>query len=114
MLQNSLYYIVQNEQNEYTIRFNASHPIFAGHFPNHPIVPGACLVQMAEELVAATEDVPLHCTALRNLRFNRPITPEQEVTYIIKNMHQAFNVQILVSDVICAQFAIHYDQARDY
>jgi len=106
MLQNSLYYIVQNEQNEYTIRFNASHPIFAGHFPEHPIVPGACMVQIAEELAETTYGHPVRFANIRNLRFNHPITPGQEVTITIRQIEdKSFNFQFSVNDTICAFFA---------
>lgn len=108
MLRNNLYYIVHNEQGVYTIRFDASHPIFEGHFPEHPIVPGACLVQIAEELVTFTGGSLIHFTALRNLRFSQPITPEQEVIYVVKNMNQTLNVQILVDNVLCARFITEY------
>lgn len=105
MLQNNLYYIVYNEQNVYTIRFDASHPIFAGHFPEHPIVPGACLVQIAEELVSISLDTPNCFIALRNLRFSQPITPDQEVTITIKQTEErTYNVQFSVLNSVCAHF----------
>ena len=106
MLQDSLYCIVQSEQNVYTIRFDASHPIFAGHFPEHPIVPGACLVQIAEELVSTTESYPVRFANIRNLRFNQPITPGQEVTITIRQTEdKSFSFQFSVNDTICAFFA---------
>ena len=49
------------------MRFNPSHPVFAGHFPGHPIVPGACLVQIAEDLTARLTAHPVRFTAIRNL-----------------------------------------------
>ena len=106
MLQNSLYYIVQSEQNGYTIRFDASHPIFAGHFPEHPIVPGACLVQIAEELAETTYGHPVRFTQLSKLRFSRPVTPDQEITITIRQIEdKSFNFQFSVNDTICAFFA---------
>ena len=105
MLQNKLYYIVQNEQNVYTIRFEASHPIFAGHFPENPIVPGACLVQIAEELAAVVYGYSIRFTAIRNLRFNRAITPDQGATVAIQQTDEkTFNIQLSVCNSPCAQF----------
>lgn len=80
LLQNSLYYLVRSNEAEYTIRFEASHPIFSGHFPGHPVVPGACLVQIAEELLAAQLGQKVRFVSVRNLKFRQPITPDQEVT----------------------------------
>lgn len=84
MLLHSFYDIVQSNQDRYTICFNALHPIFSGHFPEHPIVPGACIVQIAEELAALTYGHPIRFTAIRDLKFRQPITPDQEVTISIQ------------------------------
>lgn len=79
-LRNSLYYLVSSNESEYTIRFDASHPVFAGHFPGHPIVPGACLVQIAEELLSTHLSQKVRFTSVRNLKFRQPVTPDREVT----------------------------------
>jgi 3-hydroxyacyl-[acyl-carrier-protein] dehydratase len=34
------------------LRLQPEHPIFGGHFPGRPVVPGACLLQLVEELMA--------------------------------------------------------------
>jgi 3-hydroxyacyl-[acyl-carrier-protein] dehydratase len=84
-LRNSLYHIIAQDENAFTIRFDASHPIFAGHFPGHPIVPGACLIQIAEELASLQAGRTVHFSAIRNLKFRQPVTPDQEVTIHIQN-----------------------------
>jgi len=33
------------------VRLHPEHPIFEGHFPGRPVVPGACLLQLVEELI---------------------------------------------------------------
>lgn len=83
MLQGSFYDILQSDQDGYTIRFNASHPIFSGHFPERPIVPGACIVQIAEELASLIYNHPVRFAAIRDLKFRQPITPDQEITISI-------------------------------
>ena len=83
MLRNSFYDIQQGNPDGYVIRFNPAHPIFSGHFPEHPVVPGACVVQIAEELAALTYGHPVRFAAIRDLKFRQPITPDQEVTISI-------------------------------
>ena len=34
------------------VEFNAEHPIFKGHFPNLPVVPGVCQTQMLIETMS--------------------------------------------------------------
>lgn len=105
MLKNNLYYILQNEQKVYTIRFDVSHPIFIGHFPERPIVPGACLVRMAEELAAEAYGHSIRFTSICNLRFNQPVTPNQEMNVAIKQTDEkTYSIQLLVCNSLCAQF----------
>ena len=108
-LLNSLYSIDRREQTEYTVHFDASHPIFAGHFPEQAIVPGACLVQIAEELAGLTVGQPVRFTALRNVKFRQPVTPDQIVTYILLPCpEESITVQLFISDINCASFKATY------
>lgn len=85
LLRNNLYTIIAQDEHSYTIRFDASHPIFAGHFPGHPVVPGACLLQIAEELASMQAGRTVRFTSVRNLKFRQPVTPDDEVTVSIHN-----------------------------
>ena len=35
-----------------TLTLNAEHPIFKGHFPNNPVTPGVCMMQIVKNLTA--------------------------------------------------------------
>ena len=83
-LNNSFYHITSRSGSSFTIRFNPAHPIFTGHFPGYPIVPGACLVQIAQELLSVLVGSPARFTSIRNLKFKQPITPDIEVRYIFE------------------------------
>lgn len=90
-LLNNLYFLVGSGRTdagtlatEYTVRFHASHPVFAGHFPGRPVVPGACLVQIAEELAALTLGRQIRFTSLRNLKFRQPLTPDLQITVVLR------------------------------
>ena len=101
-LRNSLYYLTEQG----TIRFNASHPIFAGHFPGHPIVPGACLVQIAQEILSESTGQPMQFTAIRNLKFRQKVTPDMEVICMMNE--GKFEICNLTRTEIYAQFAATY------
>jgi len=109
-LRNSLYYILESNESEYKIRFDASHPIFAGHFPGHPIVPGACLVQVAEELLSAHLGQKIRFTSVRNLKFRQPVTPDQEVTLTLMLKEPTLNSQFSILNsqlsILNSQFSI--------
>ena len=63
--------------------FDSSDPIFAGHFPGHPIVPGACLVQIAEDLISQHAGKTIRFSSIKNLKFRQPIIPDMQVVFII-------------------------------
>lgn len=53
--------------------FVADHPVFAGHFPGHPIVPGVLLLDWALAAIEADLGQSLH--ALIEAKFHSPATP---------------------------------------
>ncbi|MBQ4018173.1 MAG: hypothetical protein II605_02900 [Paludibacteraceae bacterium] len=98
-----------NGETVYTIRFDAAHPIFAGHFPGHPIVPGACLVQIAQELTARATGRSGAFTQIRNLKFRQPVTPDQQLTVTIQEKaSSSLNFQLSTLNSTCASFTATY------
>ena len=54
---------------------NANHKIFEGHFPNQPVVPGVCMMQMIKEileLVLGKETNLLHAAEMKFLAIINP------------------------------------------
>jgi 3-hydroxyacyl-[acyl-carrier-protein] dehydratase len=70
------------------VSLNASHPIYQGHFPGKPVVPGVCQVQMIKELVEKAAGHPLNLTESDNIKFlsmiNPKVNPQLEIHLIIK------------------------------
>lgn len=61
----------------FLVRFNAQHPIFQGHFPMKPVVPGACLMQMTGELSVVALQKNLHIIGAKNIKFLQVIYPNK-------------------------------------
>ena len=65
----------------------ADHPMFAGHFPGHPIVPGAWLlawvVATASRRLAAERD-PRAVMGVKRVKFLRPLAPDQAFECALK------------------------------
>ena len=53
--------------------FSANHPVFQGHFPGHPIVPGVLLLDWAQAAIEA--HLGLQFQALAEAKFHSPATP---------------------------------------
>ncbi len=53
------------------------HPIFKGHFPGQPVLPGACMVQMVKELTEDITGKKLRLNKAGNIKFLAFIDPTQ-------------------------------------
>ena len=81
MLLGSFYTIKESSKDGQTIRvkveFNPAHDIFKGHFPDLPVVPGVCMMQMIKEII---EDVLGKATNLvhaAEMKFMAVINPQE-------------------------------------
>ncbi|SEN66279.1 3-hydroxyacyl-[acyl-carrier-protein] dehydratase [Flavobacterium sp. CF108] len=63
---------------KYNIRIlvNANHEVFKGHFPENPIMPGVCMIQIIKELVESIIKSSLIIQTLSNVKFMALINPE--------------------------------------
>ena len=75
ILQNEMYSVTATGADSIGVRLNATHPIYRAHFPDHPITPGVCLVQMVGELLGDRVGRRLQLSKVVNLKFIAPISP---------------------------------------
>jgi 3-hydroxyacyl-[acyl-carrier-protein] dehydratase len=59
------------------ISFNSAHPIFEGHFPGHPVVPGVCMIQILREIMEVEVAHKLRISLGDNLKFLSIINPAE-------------------------------------
>ncbi|MCW3467527.1 3-hydroxyacyl-ACP dehydratase [Chitinophaga nivalis] len=58
-----------------TIELNAAHPIFEGHFPEQPVVPGVCMMQIITELLRGALQQPVTLQKAGQMKFLNMIDP---------------------------------------
>lgn len=73
---------------EAQISIDPSHPIFEGHFPGQPILPGVCMMQIVRELVTKEVSSALVLTEASNVKFLHIIDPL---------VHSNVDVEIILS-----------------
>lgn len=59
----------------YEIHLNKDTDIYRGHFPSRPITPGACLLEIARELMEIHEKQPLDIRQIKSMKFLNIIEP---------------------------------------
>ncbi len=58
------------------IQLNKNHEVFKGHFPNNPVLPGVCTMQIIKELTETIVAKPLFLSRAINVKFMALINPE--------------------------------------
>jgi len=75
------------------IKINLNHQIFEGHFPNRPITPGVCLMQIVKEILMQKTQLSLLMVENSNTKFLNPVNPFENdiitvsITYSIELTH---------------------------
>ena len=81
MLKNDFYEVLSKEfvdgSINATIRFNAAHSIFKGHFPGQPVVPGVCMMMVVKELLMEQLGDDILIRKAAQVKFLNMIVPEQ-------------------------------------
>jgi 3-hydroxyacyl-[acyl-carrier-protein] dehydratase len=65
------------------IKLKVNHRIFDGHFPNRPIVPGVCILQIAKEILMQKTQRNLIMAGSNNIKFMNPIDPREHDTITV-------------------------------
>lgn len=74
------------------VELNPEHTIYQGHFPEHPVVPGVCLLQLIKECAEGIRRQQLQYTQVSSCKFlsvvNPVDTPYLSVTLTLKDMEE--------------------------
>ncbi len=61
----------------FEFRFPADAPVFAGHFPGHPLLPGVFQLELARIAAERVLNSPLAVREIGRAKFLRPVLPEE-------------------------------------
>ena len=79
ILKNSLYTIADKRMEGsgifYQILLDKNHFIYKAHFPNEPITPGVCIIQIAKELLEDYLHEEYEISYIKNIKFLSVLSP---------------------------------------
>ncbi|MBO0591066.1 3-hydroxyacyl-ACP dehydratase [Cellulophaga sp. E16_2] len=79
------------------ITINKDHIVFKGHFPNNPVMPGVCMMQIIKEITEGIVDKKLFMQSASNIKFMAIInpfnTPELELQLEITKTDEGYKVK---------------------
>ena len=71
------------------ITINNKHEIFKGHFPNNPVMPGVCMMQVIKEITEEVSSSTLFMEKCLNVKFMALINPEvNKVLKLVLNISE--------------------------
>ena len=96
MLLKDFYKIISIENSDtqkhrITIAINKNHEIFKGHFPETPIIPGVCMLQIIKEIAEEITKQKLVLQKLVNVKFLTLMNPEVDSNLVL-------DLEILTTD----------------
>lgn len=65
-------------------RFGAAEPVFAGHFPGEPILPGVYQIEMARQAAEHDLDRTLAIVKIVKAKFSRVVRPGELIGVVVK------------------------------
>lgn len=81
MLQDDLYTLSRESDQGETFCFRATinpqHPLFTGHFPGQPILPGVCTLAILRDCVAEICGYGVRFAQIRECKFTAPVDPSR-------------------------------------
>lgn len=81
------------------LEINAGHRIFEGHFPNQPVVPGVCMMQMVKEIIEQVLNKKTDLSAAAEMKFLAVIDPAQNniINATVKYSTEEGKVKVVAS-----------------
>lgn len=95
------YYVkqLQTVENTHTVtvQLNEKHAIFDGHFPDNPIMPGVCMIQIVKNLVEEITQQQWSMAQVSNVKFMALINPfvsnVLDITISIQDLKEELKVK---------------------
>jgi len=93
------------------IPFAADHPVFPGHFPGRPIVPGVLLLYWAQAAIEA--QLGKHVMALAEAKFHSPATPTDglELVFEVDAFAARFEIRSAARRIASGRFTFSQSAA---
>ena len=100
-----IYSILEKRQEDssisYLIEFDFSHPVFKGHFPGKPVLPGVMLCDIIRYQISDVLGKEVQLKTAKNIKFSRMIIPSENNNYNVKisiiNNEEQYEVKAIIS-----------------
>ncbi len=105
---------LESDRGQASVRLNQDHPVYQGHFPTNPIIPGACLVRIGTDLLNQQINSIREIAGISRAKFYHFVRPWEgplEVSWQLGSIQQELGnakVKIKLAEQPIAQFIVNY------
>ena len=105
----------------YQILLDKNHFIYKAHFPNEPITPGVCIIQIAKELLEDYLHEEYEISYVKNIKFLSVLSPLStpsvayvfdKVTFLPETNECKTQVQVQQDNVLFAKLSIIFKKSH--
>lgn len=80
------------------IKLNPDHPVYKGHFPDHPVTPGVCMMSIIKECASEALQQTLRYSQVHSCKFLSVVNPqEQSVLDLSFSVSEQRDIQVILS-----------------
>lgn len=118
MLKDSFYTVseleVEGTRVAARILLNLKHPIYQGHFPDNPITPGVCQIQIIKETLGEVYSKPMVLKSAKNIKFVNVLVPQKnpiDLTMDFAESEPGLNVSatLAVGETVFLKFSGYFE-----
>lgn len=96
------------------VSFDETHFVYKAHFPENPITPGVCLLEVAKQIIATHYNSKIELITVKNIKFLHVIVPNKNeiVSYKVATSQEdgqiKANIVIDNAEVCFAKISVIY------
>lgn len=91
-----------------TIAIDQNSAILKGHFPGHPVVPGAFMLQIVKEVLEQTLNQSIRLKKADNLKFLSMVDPQVTTEVQLHMSYRAEESNIIVNAKLSSSQTLHF------
>lgn len=102
---------------EQTYPINSDEPVFRGHFPENPILPGVLIIAHLTHALSVALGAPLHIIKIKRQKFLTPVIPNVALTISVSHCEVSgdnyhVNYVALIDTIPAAKGSLIYAKQR--